>query len=135
VPAWRDDERMAHALELALIAADLDTANVAEPFPVFMASAERLCLEREMRSRRDPGSPDSAQPVLSFLTEGQERYFFELHRFNSDYGREVFDAAKRANADKLVDLTGRLRAEFARRQPLDGAEVLGAFRSLCARVG
>ena len=51
---WRNDPRIVHALELALIAADLDTANVAEAFPVFMASTERLCLEREMRSRRDP---------------------------------------------------------------------------------
>jgi hypothetical protein len=47
---WRSDERVQHAQRLALIAADLDTANVAEPFALFMASAERLCLEREMRS-------------------------------------------------------------------------------------
>jgi hypothetical protein len=134
VAGWRDDARIRHALELALIAADLDTANVAEPFPVFMASAERLCLEREMRSRRDPGSPDSAQPVLSFLTDGQQRYFFELHRFNSDYGRQAFDASKRANADRLVDLTRRLRESFAGREPVDGTEVLGVFRALTARA-
>jgi len=133
VPGWRDDARVRHALELALIAADLDTANVAEPFPRFMASAERLCLEREMRSRRDPGSPNSAQPMLAFLTDGQERYFFELHRFSSDYGRRIFEASKRANAEKLVAMTRALRAGFSTRAPADGAEVLGAFRSITAQ--
>ena len=28
--------------------------------------------------------------MLTFLTDGQERYFFELHRFSSDYGRHIF---------------------------------------------
>ena len=129
-PGWRDDVRVRHALELALIAADLDTANVAEPFPLFMASAERLCVERETRSRRDPASSASAEPMLAFLTDGQERYFFDLHRFNSAYGRQVFDAAKRANTDKLVVLTARLRAQFALITPSDGAQVLAAFRAL-----
>lgn len=127
---WRDDARIRHALELAFIAADLDTANVAEAFPLFMASAERLCLEREMRSHRDVASAASAIPMLGFLTDGQERYFFELHRFNSEYGRQVFDAAKRANAERLTTLTSRLRARFASTAPIDGAQVLAAFRAL-----
>src|SRR5690606_6210151 len=38
-PGWRDDPRLLHAHELALIAADLDTANVAEPFSRFALSA------------------------------------------------------------------------------------------------
>jgi hypothetical protein len=130
VPAWRGDARIQHALELALIAADLDTANVAEPFDLFMASAERLCIERELRSRRDLGSPASAQPVLTFLTEGQERYFFELHRFNSAYGRKIFESAKRANADRLMTVTTQLRAQFATEPPRDGVDVLAAFRRL-----
>lgn len=129
---WRDDPRIVHALGLALIAADLDTANVAEPFALFMASAERLCLEREMRNRRDPASPAAADPILAFLTDGQERYFFELHRFNSDQGRQVFDAAKRENAAKLKTLTTRLRAQFALITPTDGAQVLSVFRVLTA---
>ena len=131
---WREDARIRHALELALIAADLDTANVAEPFALFMASAERLCLEREMRNRRDPDSTAAAEPILAFLTDGQERYFFELHRFNSDYGRQIFEASKRANADKLTALTGRLRAQFALITPADGAQVLGAFRALISEA-
>jgi hypothetical protein len=131
---WRDDAHVRHALELALIAADLDTANVAEPFPLFMASAERLCVEIQMRSHRDPASPASAEPMLAFLTDGQERYFFDLHRFNSEYGRQVFDAAKRANAEKLVALTARLRAQFALLTPTDGVQVLAAFRALVAEA-
>src|SRR6202007_195996 len=131
-PGWRADERIVHALGLALIAADLDTANVAEPFGLFMASAERLCLEREMRNHRDPASTEWAAPILAFLTDGQERYFFELHRFNSDYGRQIFDAAKRENAAKLTALTARLRAQFALITPTDGAQVLSVFRALTA---
>lgn len=134
VPAWRNDAGLRHALELALIAADLDTANVAEPFSLFMASAERLCLEREMRSRREPASAASAQPILAFLTDGQERYFFELHRFSSDAGRRIFEQDKNANADRLLRLTGKLRAQFATTAPADGAAVLGAFRQFVAEA-
>lgn len=130
---WRDDQRVRHAQKLALIAADLDTANVAEPFGLFMASAERLCLEREMRSGRDPTSIEAAQPMLTFLTDGQERYFFDLHRFSSDYGRHIFQDAKQANAEKLTALARQLRDRLADpARPLDGAAVLAAFRSLCA---
>jgi hypothetical protein len=134
-PGWRSDPRVAHALELALIAADLDTANVAEPFALFMASAERLCLEREMRSRRDLASPASVQPMLHFLSDGQEHYFFDLHRFNSDAGRRTFEAAKAENAEKLKILSARLR-EQARlpRLQIDGQHVLTEFRQLVAAI-
>jgi hypothetical protein len=131
---WRSDPNVRHALELALIAADLDTANVAEPFSVFMASAERLCLEREMRSRREPGTAEAADSVLAFLTDGQERYFFELHRFSSEWGRRVFSESKRANADRLVLLVDKLRAQFAGYRPADGNSVLTAFRRLVAET-
>jgi hypothetical protein len=131
---WRTDARVQHALELALIAADLDTANVAEPFSLFAASAERLCLEREMRSRRELDSAASAAATLAFLTDGQERYFFKLHRFNSQFGRRVFESAKHANADKLTALTQRLRARFATSPATSGEQVLNAFRRLAAEV-
>jgi hypothetical protein len=134
-PGWREDPRVQHALELALIAADLDTANVAEPFSLFMASAERLCLEREMRNRRQPESAEAAQSVLAFLTDGQERYFFDLHRFSSEYGRQIFEGCKRDNADKLVVLAEALRQRFTAAAPADGAAVLSAFRELVAQAG
>lgn len=129
---WRADPRVSHALQLTLIAADLDTANVAESFPVFMASTERLCLEREMRNHRDPSDPAAAQPVLNFLTTGQEHYFFDLHRFSSDYGRVAFANAKQANTERMRALTRELRARMP--APRNGTEVLAAFRVIVAEL-
>jgi hypothetical protein len=131
-PAWRNDPHIGHALELALIAADLDTANVAEPFPLFMASAERLCLEREMRSYRDPSSAESAQPMLGFFTTGQEHYFFDLHRFNSEFGRATFASAKEANTERVRSLINEMRGIP---KPRTGDDVLHAFRGLVAKHG
>jgi len=130
VPAWRGDAHIAHALDLAMIAADLDTANVAEPFPLFMASAERLCLEREMRSYRDGTGVESAQPMLGFFTTGQEHYFFDLHRFSSAYGRATFGAAKQANVEPVRRV---IREMAALPPPRTGQEVLHAFRGLVSR--
>jgi hypothetical protein len=132
VTGWRADQRIVHAQELALIAADLDTANVAEAFPVFMASTERLCLEREMRSHRDPGKPESAQSVLNFLTGGQEHYFFDLHRFSSDQGRRTFGAAKQANTERMRLLIGRLRERATAAH--NGNDVLREFRTIVAEL-
>lgn len=129
---WRTDERIAHALQLTLIAADLDTANVAEAFPVFMASTERLCLEREMRSHRDPADAAAAQPVLNFLSTGQEHYFFDLHRFSSDYGRLAFAAAKQANVEPMRTLTRELRSRVP--APRNGTQVLDTFRAIVAEL-
>ncbi|HZP68046.1 MAG TPA: hypothetical protein VFB32_17215 [Rudaea sp.] len=132
VQGWRADERIVHAQGLALVAADLDTANVAEPFPVFMASTERLCLEREMRSHRDPATAASAMPTLNFLTTGQEHYFFDLHRFNSDPGRRAFAAAKEANTDRMRTLIRELRGRVV--EPRSGNEVIAAFRDVVAGI-
>jgi hypothetical protein len=136
VPGWRSDARIVHALKLAMIAADLDTANVAEPFALFMASAERLCLEREMRSHRDPNSAAAAMPMLNFLTEGQERYFFDLHRFASDPGRRTFEAAKLENAGKLKTLIADLHAQAEQSgPPASGTQVMNIFHRLVAAAG
>ncbi len=127
-PGWRDDAGLLHAHDLALIAADLDTANVAEPFARFATSAENLCLEREMLCRRDLETPESAQPVLGFLTDGQDRFFFDLHRFNSELGRQAFGAAKDANASRLKSLSLGLRARIAMHgRPESGRQVLKAY--------
>ena len=131
-PGWREDARIVHALDLTLIAADLDTANVAEAFSLFMASAERLCLEREMRSHRDPAGAASAQPMLNFLTTGQEHYFFDLHRFSSAQGRTAFAAAKQANIQPMRDLSRDLRAAVP--APGTGNEVLAAFHALAEKA-
>lgn len=131
IPGWRDNARIVHALDLALIAADLDTANVAESFALFMTSAERLCLEREMRSHRDAAGVESARPMLSFLTTGQEHYFFDLHRFSSDAGRRTFAQSKQDNMPTVRNLIHALR--LALPSPDTGTQVLGAFRTLVAR--
>ncbi len=129
-PDWRSHAHLPHALELALIAADLDTANVAEPFALFAASAENLCREREMRSHRQFNEAASAQPVLQFLTEGQESFFFELHRFNSDVGRAAFEHNKLANAPKLQTLCRKLRERVAESgPPRSGNQVLECYRA------
>ncbi len=132
-PGWADDEQMVHAHDLALIAADLDTANVAEPFSRFADSAENLCLEREMLCKRDLESSESAQPVLSFLTDGQDRFFFDLHRFNSELGRQSFAATKEENASRLKSLSLGLRARVAMRgRPENGRQVLKAYAETVA---
>jgi hypothetical protein len=132
-PGWRDDARLVHAHDLALIAADLDTANVAEPFARFADSAENLCLEREMLCGRDLDSRESAQPVLGFLTDGQDRFFFDLHRFNSELGRGAFGAAKDDNAARLKSLSLGLRARIAMRgAPESGRQVLQAYAETVA---
>ena len=131
-PGWRNDRRIVHALELALVAADLDTANVAEAFPAFMWSTERLCLEREMRSRRDPESPEAAEPIFGFLTAGQENYFFDLHRFSSPPGREAFAAAKENNVPRVRQMAQRMRERVT--SPRNGTEVIEIFRAVVAEV-
>lgn len=133
-----DDRALARTARLMLIAADLDTANVGEPYAALAGSSVRLVLEREMRSQRSVDSPDSAMPVFDFLTVGQERYFFDLHRFVSDLGQDVFGHGKDENAPKVGAQTARMRAAFEVRlgDPtlvgrtliqyfLEGAEALG----------
>lgn len=130
VPDWRGDTAIEHALILARIAADLDTANAGEPFHELADSAIRLCREREMRERRDPGTAASAQPCLSFLSNGQERFFFELHHFCSREGERVFGPGKAANAARVRAVSAALRARFASQPPSDGAAVIAAYRQL-----
>jgi len=98
---------------LALVAADLDTANVADVFTAFAENGENLCREREMLSGRSLDAGESAQSALKFLTQGQDRFFFDLHRFNSDLGHAAFDAGKDANAPLVKALIVGVRARLA----------------------
>ncbi len=135
-PDWRGDPRIGKALPLALLAADLDTANVAEPFARFAESGEALCREREMLAGRSLDDAASAMPVLSFLGDGQSRFFFELHRFNSEPGITAFAAGKAANAPRLKALNMGLRARIALQgPPRSGAQVLDAYRLTVEQVG
>jgi hypothetical protein len=132
---WRHDARVRHALDLARIAADLDTANVAEPFLAFADGSERLCREREHLAGRDLRAAASAQPVLAFLTAGQLRFFFELHDFHSALGRAAFAAGKEANAAPLRALVPAIADHFAvEGTPPSGEAVIDAWRTGAARV-
>lgn len=131
-PGWRQDALLADAFALAQIASDLDTANVAEPVRHLGKSAMRLCREREMLAGRSLDARESAEPCLRFLSTGQERYFFELHRFCSAPGERTFAAAKAENAPRVRQLSAALRercgahAEHA----ASGSEVLDVFAGL-----
>lgn len=130
-PGWRGDKDLVRGVELAQIASDLDTANVGEPLVWLAESASRLCQEREMRSGRALDSADSGPPCVGFLSDGQERYFFELHRFCSEPGRATFASTKQANAAHVRQMSDRLRARWnGHRAPRNGLEVLGEFSSL-----
>lgn len=132
---WRRDARVRHALELARIAADLDTANVAEPFLAFADGSAHLCRERECLAGRDLRSTASAQPVLAFLTAGQLRFFFELHDFHSALGRVAFGAGKQANAAPLRALVLATVDHFAPEgPPPSGEAVIDTWRAGAARV-
>jgi hypothetical protein len=127
---WRDDPQLVQALALALVASDLDTANVGEPFPWLAESASRLCQEREMRSGRRLDDGESAAPCIEFLSDGQERYFFQLHRFCSDLGDTTFAPAKQANAARVHEVAQALRRRYARRQAASGHAVVADFARL-----
>jgi hypothetical protein len=132
-PSWRHDPILVNAHRLALIAADLDTANVAEPFAKFATTGENLCREREMLSGRSLAAGESALPVLGFLTDGQDRFFFELHRFQSDAGLAAFGPGKDANAPKLKALCMGVRARIAvQGTPQTGDQVIEAYRATLA---
>jgi hypothetical protein len=125
-PGWRDDPDLCHALELALVASDLDTANVGEPFPWLAESASRLCQEREMRSGRRLDAAESAGPCAEFLSDGQERYFFVLHRFCSPLGRRAFAPVKQDNAGRVRQVARQVRERLAP-AAADGQAVVAGF--------
>jgi len=110
-PDWRDEPELVDRVRVTLVASDLDTANVAEPMIKFARSAVRLCKEIEYRSGRDLGL-ESAKGVLFFLTVGQESYFFNLHEFDSEIGREVLGAMKQSNAPMIRQLCDHMREKF-----------------------
>lgn len=128
-PEWRTDPKLAGPLEWALIASDLDTANVAEALHLLADSATRLCMEIETRAGRPEIDIRSAQFVLDFLTRGQERYFFDLHRFHSAAGEATFAEVKARNAPLLLELSRRMHSHYGVQvQPfVGGREILGTY--------
>ncbi len=131
-PDWSRDPAARRGERLARLAADLDTANVGEPFQHLADSALRLCREREWRAGRALDRPASGAPCLGFLTRGQTHYFFELHRFCSREGERVFGPGKAANADRVRRLSADLAAAFEDAPPPHGQAVLDAFAARAA---
>jgi hypothetical protein len=139
-PGYLQDPVQKRRARMILLSADLDTANVGEPFMALVGSAVRLVREREMRAGRALSGArglESGDDVLEFLTDGQDRYFFKLHRFVSDIGRDVFGLGKTLNSPKLKRLTDQLRAQF---QPSvlarsSGQDIIDAFEAGARAIG
>lgn len=130
LPHWRENEDARRGERLARLAADLDTANVGEDFVQLCETALRLCREREMRSGRNLADAESAGPCLSFLGQGQEYYFYDLHRFSSREGERVYGPQKLMNGPKVRATTAAMIARFSGRSPANGEEVIAAFSEL-----
>lgn len=131
-PHWATEPATRRGERLGRLAADLDTANVGESFPLLAESALRLCRERERRAGRSLASADSGPPCLGFLSRGQLNYFFDLHRFCSREGDQVFGPRKLANGPGVRRVSAALLARFENQPPASGDAVLAAFSELCA---
>ncbi len=131
-PQWAADPATRRGERLGRLAADLDTANVGEAFPLLAESALRLCRERERRAGRSLSEAASGPTCLGFLSRGQLNYFFELHRFCSREGDSVFGPTKLANGPAVRQVTAALLARFEGQPPASGQAVLDAFEGLCA---
>lgn len=123
---------------LVLLATDIDTGNVADPFARFMDRACRLCREGFAVGGRTQLDTDTAAGVYSFVTGEQERYFFRLQRFHSPETRHCFQADKDANGEQLLRLTAAIReryeAELARPDHgITGEEIITTVLEWSAR--
>ncbi len=135
-PTWQSDPILRRRVRAMLVSSDLDTANVGEPFTALAASATRLIIEREMRAGRDLSGNDCADEVLEFLTDGQERYFFKLHRFVSDIGQNVFGPGKTMNSPRLKKLADTMRERFPHASVNDhsGQSLIDAFNEIAHQL-
>lgn len=134
-PDWREDADARRGERLARLAADLDTANVGEPFALLADSALRLCRERERRAGRSLAKASSAPTCLGFLSRGQTIYFFDLHRFCSREGERAFGPRKAGNGPLVRRVSQGLLDRFEDQPPRNGQAVLDAFAALCAEAG
>lgn len=137
---WQERPELRRQLKLIPLAADIDTGSVADPFEDYALEATNLA--REMEGRKGNGVLDAstAPGVLGFLTDGQERFFFELQQFNSDIARDVFAETKEANSRRLKELSGWMRENYsdaASDGRATGEDIVSAFldkaRQIAAR--
>lgn len=129
-----------HALDeagirLVFMATDIDTANVADPFPVFIDRASRLCREVQNIAGKPYLDSGTAREVFEFCTDLQERYFFILQRFFTQESQACFRADKDANGVKLKAVIRQMREKFIGRlaEPdhgIEGEVILETFQKL-----
>lgn len=120
--------------KLSLIAADLDTANVSDPFYYFAKSAQQLCAEREYRSGRNLESPESREAVIDFLGPRQREYFHQLHRFHSALGSAAFSARKLQNEPLLEKLTHDFERLAQENTQLNAQQLMNAFLDMAKHI-
>lgn len=89
--------------ELAYLACDIDTANVAAELTDYAQSSINVYNEIQNISQNTL----SAQ---TFFGEMQEQYFFELQSFNSKIGVLAFDFQKQENAPKIQLISQRIKS-------------------------
>ncbi len=118
--------------ELVLLAADIDTANVAEPIDQFAEQSESLCREFHKLQGISLSSPESGKTTFGFLTRGQEQYFFKSQKFNSKVASSALSESKARTGEQLRELIAwleeRFRGELEHEPQLNtGEHVLQAF--------
>jgi len=98
--------------ELILLAADIDTANVAQPIDQFAEQSESLCREFHKLQDISLNSAASGKSVFGFLTRGQEQYFFNSQHFNSRVAHEALSKSKERTGKQLRELIAWLEERF-----------------------
>lgn len=123
----------AQAADLILLAADIDTANVAQSIEQYAEQSLRMC--RESHRSKDLTKLDqlSSHSILDFLTSGQERYFFELQRFYSRLANNAFGPSKQQTGEHLKLLIGWLRSRYEGDLPA-GDVILNDFLSKAKEI-
>jgi hypothetical protein len=127
---WRELPALREAEHVACLAADLDTANVGEDYPLLANSALRLVAEFQYRQGRALDDPASAAPALDFLTRGQSHYLRNLHGFASGEGEITFGPQKLANAEHIDATSAALLAQFHDAPPAHAAAVAERYAAL-----
>jgi len=111
-PDWQQHPDFQRQVKLIPLAADVDTGSVADEFDDYALEATKLAREMEKRKGHAELNASTAADVLGFLSDGQERFFFELQKFNSDIARQALGGAKEENSRRLKELTGWMRENY-----------------------
>ena len=112
--AWAADLVRQQAMPVAvreqvLLAADLDTANVAEGFLELARSTLALAHERLLLKPAEDAQGE-LDFLRKFLEEVQWHYMAQCQQFRSGAGRRVFEAQKNRNLEHLRRFINRLKA-------------------------